>query len=79
MLFLERLLADDKVSIADTALIDCAMMSHGACLRSPSEFRQLMTEAGFSDVQVVRTQPNTEYDMIYARKRQHSDSKKVKK
>ncbi len=71
-------MADDKVSVADAAIFDCAMMTHGAHLRSPAEFRQLMTEAGFTDVQVVYTQPHNEYDIVYARKGQHSASKKVK-
>lgn len=78
-MLLEHTLADDKVSLMLPALWDILMMTHAGGLRSPAEFRAWLTELGFQDVTVIRTQENNEYDLIYAKKPEHSGNKKAKK
>ena len=78
-MLLEHTLADDKVSLMPPALWDLLMMTHGGSLRSPAEFRTWLTDLGFLDITVIRTQENNEYDIIYAKKPEHSQNKKSKK
>ena len=78
-MLLEHTLADDKVSLMSPAMWDLLMMTHGGRLRSPAEFRAWLTDLGFLDITVIRTQENNEYDIIYAKKPEHSQNKKSKK
>ena len=69
---LESLLTERKDGPVATAMWDLMMLNHagpGSTMRerSPSEFQTILTQHGFKDVKVARTQEYCEYDVIYAK------------
>ena len=69
---LESLLTEKKDGPPATAMWDLMMLNHagpGSTMRerSPSEFQTILTQHGFKDVKVARTQEYCEYDVIYAK------------